>query len=55
MGIQLLFNMCIKFVALIGTHTIVDWISLKFDTSQLSHNMYHNHLMMKYFLVFVGN
>ena len=29
-----------------GAHTIIDWISLKFDTSQLSHNMYHNHLMM---------
>jgi len=35
------YSACLK-----GAHTIVDWISLKFDTSQLSHNMYHNHPMM---------
>jgi hypothetical protein len=35
------FAACLK-----GNHTIVDWVSCKFDGTQLSRSSYHNHLMV---------
>jgi hypothetical protein len=35
------FATCLK-----GSHTIVDWVSAKFDGTQLTRSSYHNHSMM---------